>query len=773
MANARRPRVEDNINGFDTYFSIDVDDAALYDGFTNNRTRNAFLSFMRKVIANRRKDLRGRNTGGSIDRLWTARRNHWLGKTDNGRQPAAMAVAPGAVAPALPPAAPPNPAPPVVAVAVPTGLPQPDNNDDASVASSEASSGERSPNFFLQNDPKRKHFLGPTAGQRKDFYSHDDGRWKFAMTLHQTRLEDGKRRFSQGSMPRKSVYLCVRTNSTGVIEDRVTVKCLEAISDKEKKDAEDEIHMNQIISTLNCSHMIPYCGHSHRKSTKTLRTHTGNQVLEGHLYNIYTSFAELGTLARIHDGHKKEERPVPEHFIWYFLSQVTEALLALRDGTCSSPNAAPEDQEETWRAIVHSDIKDANIFLQAANTKYPAYPNIVVSDFDIACEKGTDERRYDGTPGMQPPEREHSALKELDWFPERWTVSEKSDIWSLAMTTWALMVAHNKGTDFYDEADERCKTWVYNDELKKGNVSQKEGIFPRRLSELPKEYSVGLCEVVSECLRYDPDGRPSLEKLRKVIDDQLARLDRMYGDEIKKPEGTIVDDFKLAYTPEESDTWAQFALGQTVEPPRKRRKTDDAGAFKDELAKVINDWKSKSRYPVSGAADRDALSSVDQIINDWKPESIVKFRANLPQLHAWRYLSTCIRKRTSPEAYVYRYDNDNEQDPSETLKRDNKRTVLETLRDVVVPIAKNVARIVASEAAEENGEEATHAEIEGTPNMISLDTLRHAIEWGLVLLNVGVEPRNPRLSEKTEMHRGMLDFLFKEPSGVYDYDPNY
>ena len=223
MANARRPRVEDNINGFDTYFSIDVDDAALYDGFTNDRTRNAFLSFMRKVIANRRKDLRGRNTGGSIDRLWTARRNHWLGKIDNGRQPAATAVAPGAVAPvpqpALPPVAPSGPAPPVVSVAVPTGLTQPDNNDDASVASSEASSGERSPTFFLQNDPARKHFVGPTAGQRKDFYSHDDGRWMFAMTLHQTRLDDGKRRFSQGTMPRKSVYLCVRTNSTGEIEE--------------------------------------------------------------------------------------------------------------------------------------------------------------------------------------------------------------------------------------------------------------------------------------------------------------------------------------------------------------------------------------------------------------------------------------------------------------------------------------------------------------------------------------------------------------------------
>jgi hypothetical protein len=192
----------------------------------------------------------------------------------------------------------------------------------------------------------------------------------------------------------------------------------------EKINPVHEIHMNEMISTLHCSHLIPYRGHNYRKSTRNIRNGTGDHVLEAHLYNIYTSFAELGTLERIYRGHKDSLKPVPEHFIWYFLSQATEALLALQDGICSSPNRAPINRDDnaslgsrkdpgsnlaptTWSSLVHSDIKDLNIFLRTNNPEYPAYPTVLVSDFDIAFEEGNprqaDDRRYQGTLGMQPP----------------------------------------------------------------------------------------------------------------------------------------------------------------------------------------------------------------------------------------------------------------------------------------------------------------------------------------------------------------------------------
>ena len=216
MANPPRPWV-DNINGFDTYGSIDADDTTLYNNLPDDPTRNAFLALMRWLLQIRGRDLPRGCPGRKVVAQWNKKRRYWEKKRPPG-QPAATAVAPGAAPLVAPPPPLPIPPPPVLPVAGPPALPEADDND-ASAASSEVSSGERSPTFFLQNNPERKRFLAPTAGQRKAFYNHDNGRWKFAMTLHQTRLDDGKRRFSQGSMPRKSVYLCVRTNSTGEIEE--------------------------------------------------------------------------------------------------------------------------------------------------------------------------------------------------------------------------------------------------------------------------------------------------------------------------------------------------------------------------------------------------------------------------------------------------------------------------------------------------------------------------------------------------------------------------
>jgi hypothetical protein len=223
MANANPPYIED-IGGFDTYRSIDADDAALYDSFTDDRTRNAFISFMRKILRNRGKDLRRGSRGTKVVKLWSGRRKHWLSKPDTGRQPAATAVPSGAAPPVAPAPAPLAPAPappataPVVPIATPPVLPQ-TNGSDTSSTPSESLGGDRSPHFVPQNDPDNKQFLAPTVGQREDFYNHENGHWLFATTLYQIELADGKRRFSKGSRPRKSVFLCVQTSSTGVIED--------------------------------------------------------------------------------------------------------------------------------------------------------------------------------------------------------------------------------------------------------------------------------------------------------------------------------------------------------------------------------------------------------------------------------------------------------------------------------------------------------------------------------------------------------------------------
>jgi hypothetical protein len=147
------------------------------------------------------------------------------------------------------------------------------------------------------------------------------------------------------------------------------------------------------------------------------------------------------------------------------------------------------------------------------------------------------------------------------------------------MTAWALMMSH-KEESFYENVQKRSEDPEHVKALRKGTVRSRDSIFPQTLEQLPKEYSVRLCQVISRCLRYNPARRMSLEKLRRVSDDNLSRLDRMYGDEIRKDKDAIAEEFRLEYTKEDSDEWAQYAIGQEFAPPRKRRKTDSAGEFK-------------------------------------------------------------------------------------------------------------------------------------------------------------------------------------------------
>jgi hypothetical protein len=352
----------------------------------------------------------------------------------------------------------------------------------------------------------------------------------------------------------------------------------------------------------------------------------------------------------------------------------------------------------------------------------------------------------------------------MNWGPAYWDISEKSDIWSLAMTAWALMVAH-EDKDFYGEAVARCKKWKDLDALRNGNIDLTESIFPHSLDKLPEEYSVSLCQLISDCLRYNPENRPSLKIMRESVGRHLTKLDRMYGDEIGKAKDTIADEFKLDFETGDSNDWALYAPGQTFEPPRKRRKTDNAGAFEDEWNDVIEEWEYTVRLPTSREADRDALDSIDDIINNLSRVEIVGFRNSSPHLNAWRYLFTSIRQRTYPEAAVHRFGlgGNGKEDPRETFKHETKRAVLNMLRNTVIPIAINTAVEIADEAAEEDAEN-----IESVSEITSLKTLLHAIKLGLVLLDIGAEPKRPRLSGKTGMHRGVIDFLFRQPSGVYE-----
>ena len=169
--------------------------------------------------------------GRKVVNQWRVKQNYWRKKVYTGH-PAATAVRRLPIPPSIaPPMALQAPVASVDHAQVAqqqsqesgaTGDAPEGDGVDTPTAVSEASSGERSPPFYVRDNPKRKRFLAPTAGQRREFYNHQDGNWRFAMTLYQTRLDGSgadKRRFEKGTMPRKSVFLYVRTSDAGVIED--------------------------------------------------------------------------------------------------------------------------------------------------------------------------------------------------------------------------------------------------------------------------------------------------------------------------------------------------------------------------------------------------------------------------------------------------------------------------------------------------------------------------------------------------------------------------
>jgi len=126
---------------------------------------------------------------------WRVKQNYWRKKVYTG-QPAATAVRRLPIPPSIaPPMALQAPVASVDHAEVAqqrsqesgaTGDATEGDGVDTPAAISEASTGERSPPFYIRNNPKRKRFLALTVGQRREFYNHQNGNWKFAMTLYHT-----------------------------------------------------------------------------------------------------------------------------------------------------------------------------------------------------------------------------------------------------------------------------------------------------------------------------------------------------------------------------------------------------------------------------------------------------------------------------------------------------------------------------------------------------------------------------------------------------------
>ncbi|KAF1915765.1 kinase-like domain-containing protein [Ampelomyces quisqualis] len=688
MAAPLRPSVR-NTNTERVYQSVDAVDQQLYNDLRFLYEKAAFLAFIDK--SGKCKACVALTNGITVQAEWN---RHGATYVRDWRTRRRLLRPPGN-----------NPLPPVGQVMSQPAIPQPTTPGAAQTQIADEAefslhSGQHSPvtlaggspRFVLANDPDADRYVrfSPTRGQRahvEEFLGSTD--WKFVKVLYQTELDN--ERAQQAINPSKSINLYVR-NVNGIIGE----------------------------------------------------------------------FAQFGALYNLASAHNSQETPVPEHFIWHFLSQMTEALLAFQTGTCDEPR--PEERVTEgdaapaaagWEALLHSDIKLENVFCCQENTVYPAYPRIVLADFDLAqsVRKLTSRYRYAGTRTTQPPERNAYALgdsdddssDELAYAPGEWDISEKSDIWGIGIIAYLLLSAGSTQNS-YARAQEKmavdAKAWVHDFATTDVEHHPTGSFLTDEMDNFSDIHSLGLIRLVNQCLQYRPADRPTLQDMKYKIDANIERLDRMYGDEIKKKGKAIASEHTVLYG-QNNKRRNEFNIGNGYEPPRKRQRIHLTAQQATEYRTLVDSWADTTRYPrPDSASQTNLVRTIDHAVGNSQDEEITKIYDNDSLRHAYNYMLSCMRYRLDEDATFSWYTEWND-DLQKSFTQKNKVALLRHLHKILVSKLLNDSHTIELEHA--------------------IRAFEHALEWALFLLEKQGEPLTPVLDEKTQIHRALRDWIFVHP----------
>lgn len=153
------------------------------------------------------------------------------------------------------------------------------------------------------------------------------------------------------------------------------------------------------------------------------------------------------------------------------------------------------------RGVCHADLKPGNIMLSRT-------ADVKILDYGLAWVKGENKNRYQGTPEYMAPETAKHGM-----------VSERTDIYNLGammyrLVTWRLPPpAAAEGGLVID-----AKNW--------------QKLF-KPVQEFNPEAPEKLCDMIHQCLSYNPHGRP--ERMSEV----QGTLDHLADELIKAPEDRL------------------------------------------------------------------------------------------------------------------------------------------------------------------------------------------------------------------------------------------
>ena len=188
--------------------------------------------------------------------------------------------------------------------------------------------------------------------------------------------------------------------------------------------------------------------------------------------------------------HSDNRLEVPEQFLWYLFECLCIAGLVLEQGD-SETNPVVD-----WNTIVHRDMKMANVFLSLpSETHYRCYPVPKLGDFGAAITLPASSGRIPdgvgldtrGTLGNMPIEQNFDLMYDQG---RDWPITSKANVWGVANIVASLMIK--------SEGFAELETFS----------EHKEPVF-----NATHRYSQELRDLITGCMRFDPNDRPDLRRV--------------------------------------------------------------------------------------------------------------------------------------------------------------------------------------------------------------------------------------------------------------------
>lgn len=235
-------------------------------------------------------------------------------------------------------------------------------------------------------------------------------------------------------------------------------------------------------------------------------------------FKLWMEFASAGDLyAQLDYWFVKRRSPVPETFLLHLIVEMVQALAFIHHGLRYAGNGK-WTQDESFKSVIHGDIKPDNIFLRWGTDPKGGLPEVVLGDFGVARVAGDNRvKKMPGTDIFHAPE-DRKILGDAEF---------SKDTIDLYLTV----------------GDHRT---VAADMYSFGQIlymmASKE-INPREIGKDPSDIRVSrdfdtpeIRELIVRCLAVDPAKRaeasfrdavgilPLVEKIRKVRDERVQKL---------------------------------------------------------------------------------------------------------------------------------------------------------------------------------------------------------------------------------------------------------